>query len=129
MMITTGVWGEVSVLAASVSLLLATLTRGRTRLQTPLVLWMTGASVSVVHAIRGGETDVLWQVSTNAPGFVALAVVVTLQVLDESAGSSSDRWVAAKVVGAVVSDLSALSEREVLAIARDWFDHYHRWGF
>jgi len=128
-MITTGVWGEVSVLAASVSLLLATLTRGRTRLQTSLVLWMTGASVGVVHAIRGGETDVLWQVSTNAPGFVALAVVVTLQVLDESAGSSSDRWVAAKVVGAVVSDLSALSEREVLAIARDWFDHYHRWGF
>jgi len=91
-MITTGVWGEVSVLAASVSLLLATLTRGRTRLQTPLVLWMIGASVGVVHAIRGGETDVLWQVSTNAPGFVALAVVVTLQVLDESAGSSSDRW-------------------------------------
>lgn len=37
--------------------------------------------------------------------------------------------VATKVVGAVVSDLSALSEREVLAIARDWFDHYHRWGF
>ena len=99
------------------------------RLQTPLVLWMIGASVGVVHAIRGGETDVLWQVSTNAPGFVALAVVVTLQVLDESAGSSSDRWVAAKVVGAAVSDLSALSEREVLAIARDWFDHYHRWGF
>jgi len=128
-MITTGVWGEVSVLAASVSLLLATLTRGRTRLQTPLVLWMIGASVGVVHAIRGGETDVLWQVSTNAPGFVALAVVVTLQVLDESAGSSSDRWVAAKVVGAVVSDLSAMSEREVLATERDWFDHYHRWGF
>ena len=128
-MITTGVWGEVSVLAASVSLLLATLTRGRTRLQTPLVLWMIGASVGVVRAIRGGETDVLWQVSTNAPGFVALAVVVTLQVLDESAGSSSDRWVAAKVVGAVVSDLSAMSEREVLATERDWFDHYHRWGF
>lgn len=37
--------------------------------------------------------------------------------------------VAARVVGAVVSDLSAMSEREVLATARDWFDHYHRWGF
>ena len=91
-MITTGVWGEVSVLAASASLLLATLIRGRTRVQTPFVLWMIGASVGVLHAIRVGETDVLWQVSTNAPGFVALAVVVTLQIRDESAGSSSDRW-------------------------------------
>jgi len=37
--------------------------------------------------------------------------------------------VARRVVGAIESDLSALSERELLALARDWFDHFHRWGF
>lgn len=33
--------------------------------------------------------------------------------------------VAAKVVGAVDSDLEALTENQVLALARDWFDEYH----
>lgn len=36
---------------------------------------------------------------------------------------------AARVVGAVDSDLNALTENQILSIARDWFDHYHRWGF
>ncbi len=33
--------------------------------------------------------------------------------------------VAAKVVGAIDSDLEALTENQVLALARDWFDEYH----
>jgi len=37
--------------------------------------------------------------------------------------------VAARVVGNVDSDLNALTENQILSIARDWFASYHRWGF
>ena len=37
--------------------------------------------------------------------------------------------VAARVVGNVDSDLNALTENQILSIARDWFEAYHRWGF
>ncbi|MGA0367635.1 MAG: hypothetical protein ACO3N1_10780, partial [Ilumatobacteraceae bacterium] len=36
--------------------------------------------------------------------------------------------VAAKVVGNVDSDLNALTENQILSLARDWFDQYHRSG-
>jgi hypothetical protein len=36
--------------------------------------------------------------------------------------------VAKKVIGAVDADLNALSENQILAKARDWFDWYHREG-
>ena len=34
--------------------------------------------------------------------------------------------VAKKVVGAIDSNLNAMSENEILASAREWFDHFHR---
>lgn len=37
--------------------------------------------------------------------------------------------IAARVVGNVDSDLNALTENQILSIARDWFDRFHRWGF
>lgn len=37
--------------------------------------------------------------------------------------------IAEKVVGNVDSDLNALTENQILSIARDWFEAYHRWGF
>ena len=36
--------------------------------------------------------------------------------------------VARKVIGAVDADLNALTENQILAKARDWFDWYHREG-
>ena len=36
--------------------------------------------------------------------------------------------VAKKVIGAVDADLNSLSENQILAKARDWFDWYHREG-
>lgn len=37
--------------------------------------------------------------------------------------------VAHAVVGAIDSDLPALTENQILAVSREWFDHYHEWGF
>lgn len=37
--------------------------------------------------------------------------------------------IADKVVGNVDSDLNALTENQILSLARDWFEQYHRWGF
>ena len=37
--------------------------------------------------------------------------------------------IARRVVGAMDSDLSALTEPQILAAAREWFEHFHRWGF
>lgn len=37
--------------------------------------------------------------------------------------------VAHLVVGAIDSDLPRLTEPEILALARSWFDHYHEFGF
>lgn len=36
--------------------------------------------------------------------------------------------VAKKVIGAIDADLNALTENQILAKARDWFDWYHREG-
>ncbi|TEX45873.1 MAG: hypothetical protein B7C54_12640 [Acidimicrobiales bacterium mtb01] len=36
---------------------------------------------------------------------------------------------AAKVVGAMDSNLNAMTEAQILATAREWFDHFHTWGF
>ena len=36
--------------------------------------------------------------------------------------------IAARVVGAMDSNLNALTEPQILATAREWFDHFHRWG-
>lgn len=36
---------------------------------------------------------------------------------------------AAKVVGAMDSDLNAITEAQILSAAREWFDHFHTWGF
>ena len=37
--------------------------------------------------------------------------------------------IAAKVVGAMDSNLNAMTEAQILATAREWFDHFHTWGF
>ena len=36
---------------------------------------------------------------------------------------------AAKVVGAMDSNLNAMTEAQILSAAREWFDHFHTWGF
>lgn len=37
--------------------------------------------------------------------------------------------VARTVVGSIDSDLPAMSENQILATSREWFDHYHDYGF
>lgn len=37
--------------------------------------------------------------------------------------------VARKVVGSIDSDLPAMTENQILAASREWFDHYHEFGW
>lgn len=37
--------------------------------------------------------------------------------------------IASRVIGAMDSNLNALTEGQILAAAREWFDHFHTWGF
>lgn len=37
--------------------------------------------------------------------------------------------IARKVVGSIDSDLPAMSENQILAASREWFDHFHEFGW
>jgi hypothetical protein len=37
--------------------------------------------------------------------------------------------IARKVVGSIDSDLPSMTENQILAVSREWFDHYHEFGW